>query len=94
MELEKLKAIAAGVLGLSPAEISETADFSEVYGADSLEVFRIVTAIEEEQTQSHARSSSDCAVNIAQHYLAAALGGHLGYDAFPHRLVRRLALVA
>ena len=48
MELEKLKAIAAGILGLSPAEISETADFSEVYGADSLEVFRIVTAIEEE----------------------------------------------
>ena len=48
MELEKLKVIAAGILGLSPAEISETADFSEVYGADSLEVFRIVTAIEEE----------------------------------------------
>ena len=71
MELEKLKAIAAGILGLSPAEISETADFSEVYGADSLEVFRIVTAIEEfeaefpEETARGIRSVRDAAKALA-----------------------------
>ena len=48
MELEKLKVTAARILGLSPEEISENADFSEVYGADSLKIFRFVTAVEEE----------------------------------------------
>ena len=72
MELEKLKTIAAGILGLSPAEISETADFLEVYGADSLEVFRIVTAIEEEfeaefpeETARGIRSVRDAAKALA-----------------------------
>ena len=49
-----------------------TADFSEVYGADSLEVFRIVTAIEEEfeaefpeETARGIRSVRDAAKALA-----------------------------
>ena len=60
MELEKLKAITAAVLGLTPAEISETADFTEVYGADSLEVYRIVTAIEEEFEAEFPEETARC----------------------------------
>ncbi len=47
MELEKLKYIVGEILGLPPEDIPEKADFTEDLGADSMELFRIVTAIEE-----------------------------------------------
>ncbi|KAB0577970.1 acyl carrier protein [Fusobacterium naviforme] len=47
MELEKIREIAAGVLGLQTELIADETDFMEELGADSLELFRIVMEIEE-----------------------------------------------
>ena len=47
MELEKIREIAAGVLGLQSELIADETDFMEELGADSLELFRIVMEIEE-----------------------------------------------
>jgi acyl carrier protein len=47
MELEKLKKIIAEVLGVDPDEISEKTTFLEDLGADSLDVYQMVMAIEE-----------------------------------------------
>jgi len=47
MELEKLKKIIAEVLGVDPDEINEKTTFLEDLGADSLDVYQMVMAIEE-----------------------------------------------
>lgn len=47
MELEKLKKIIAEVLGVDPDEINENTTFLEDLGADSLDVYQMVMAIEE-----------------------------------------------
>lgn len=46
--LAKLKEIAAESLGLSVDEIVENASFKEDLGADSLDLFEVVMAMEEE----------------------------------------------
>lgn len=47
LELEKIKRIAAGVLGLRAEEIPDHASFADELFADSLELFQIVLEIEE-----------------------------------------------
>lgn len=44
--LEELREIAAEVLELDPEELSDTADFVEVFGADSLRAIEILARIE------------------------------------------------
>lgn len=48
MEFEKLKVIIAEVLNVDTEEISFDTTFVEDLGADSLDVFQIITGIEEE----------------------------------------------
>ena len=48
MEFEKLKKIIAEVLNLDPDEITMESTFVDDLGADSLDVFQIVSGIEEE----------------------------------------------
>lgn len=48
MEFEKLKVIIAEVLNVDTEEISLDTTFIEDLGADSLDVFQIITGIEEE----------------------------------------------
>ena len=48
MELEKLKAVIAGVLNVDIDEITTETTFLEDLGADSLDLFQIIMGIEEE----------------------------------------------
>ena len=48
MEFEKLQQIIAEVLNIDPEEITMNTTFVDDLGADSLDVFQIVTAIEDE----------------------------------------------
>lgn len=48
MEFEKLQMIISEVLSLDPEEIRPEMSFVDDLGADSLEVFQIIMAIEEE----------------------------------------------
>ena len=48
MEFEKLKAIIADVLNVDTEEISLETTFVDDLGADSLDVFQIITGIEDE----------------------------------------------
>lgn len=48
MEFEKLKVIISEVLSVDTEEISLDTTFIEDLGADSLDVFQIITGIEEE----------------------------------------------
>lgn len=48
MEFEKLKEIIAEVLSIDPDEISMDTTFIEDLGADSLDVFQIIMALEDE----------------------------------------------
>ena len=48
MEFEKLKAIIADVLNVDTEEISMDTTFVDDLGADSLDVFQIITGIEDE----------------------------------------------
>lgn len=48
MELEKLARMVADVLSVDPREVTMDTTFMEELGADSLDIFQIVAAIEEE----------------------------------------------
>lgn len=48
MEFEKLKEIIADVLGCNPDTITPDTTFVDDLGADSLDIFQIIMAIEEE----------------------------------------------
>ena len=48
MEFEKIKEITAGILNISPESITERSSFYEDLGADSLDLFEILTRVEEE----------------------------------------------
>ena len=48
MELEKLKTIIADVLNVDTAEITEDTTFVDDLGADSLDLFELVMALEDE----------------------------------------------
>lgn len=48
MELEKLSKMIADVLSVDPREVTMDTTFMEDLGADSLDIFQIVSAIEEE----------------------------------------------
>jgi len=48
MEFKKVRDITAEVLGADPKEIALQTSFVDDLGADSLEVFQIITAIEDE----------------------------------------------
>ena len=48
MEFEKLQMIISEVLSLEPEEIRPEMSFVDDLGADSLEIFQIIMAIEEE----------------------------------------------
>ena len=48
MELEKLKAVIAGVLNVDIDEITPETTFLEDLGADSLDLFQIIMGIEEQ----------------------------------------------
>ena len=48
MEYEKLQKIISEVLGIEPEQVSMDAAFIDDLGADSLDVFQIIMAIEEE----------------------------------------------
>ena len=47
MEFEKLQQIIADVLNLDPSQITEDSKFIDDLSADSLDVFEIITSIEE-----------------------------------------------
>ena len=47
MELEKLKAVIAGILNVDVNEITPETTFLEDLGADSLDLFQIIIGIEE-----------------------------------------------
>ena len=47
MELEKLKAVIAGILNVDVNEITPETTFIEDLGADSLDLFQIIMGIEE-----------------------------------------------
>ena len=47
MEYEKIKEITAGILNISPESITERSSFYEDLGADSLDLFQILTLIED-----------------------------------------------
>ena len=47
MELEKLKAVIAGILNVDVNEITPETTFLEDLGADSLDLFQIIMGIEE-----------------------------------------------
>lgn len=46
--LEKVKTIIADQLGLKPSDITLTSNFKEDLGADSLDLFELVMALEDE----------------------------------------------
>ena len=48
MEFEKLQGIIAEVLNIDPEEVTMAATFVDDLGADSLDIFQIIMAIEEE----------------------------------------------
>ncbi len=48
MELEKLKSIIANVLSIEPDKINESSNFISDLNCDSLDLFQIIMAIEEE----------------------------------------------
>ncbi|MGI6106738.1 MAG: acyl carrier protein [Lachnospiraceae bacterium] len=48
MEFEKLRAIIADVMNMDESEIKPETTFREDLGADSLDVFQIITGIEDE----------------------------------------------
>lgn len=47
MELEKIKAIVAEQLGKDESEITENTNFTDDLGADSLDLFQIISEIED-----------------------------------------------
>jgi acyl carrier protein len=47
MEFEKIKEITAGILNIPPESITERSSFYEDLGADSLDLFQILTFIED-----------------------------------------------
>lgn len=47
MEFEKIKEITAGILNILPESITERSSFYEDLGADSLDLFQILTLIED-----------------------------------------------
>lgn len=47
MEFEKLQQIIADVLNMDPSQITEDSKFIDDLSADSLDVFEIITSIEE-----------------------------------------------
>ena len=46
--LEKLKEMIADQLGVSPEEVTETASFKDDLDADSLDLFELVSSLEDE----------------------------------------------
>ena len=48
MELEKLKKVIAEVLNVDPEEITPESTFVDDLGADSLDVYQIIMAVEDE----------------------------------------------
>lgn len=48
MELDKLKSIIANVLSVEPDKINESSNFISDLNCDSLDLFQIIMAIEEE----------------------------------------------
>lgn len=46
--LEKMKKMIAEQLGVSENEVTESADFKEDLGADSLDLFELVSSLEDE----------------------------------------------
>ena len=48
MEFEKLQGIIAEVLNIEPEEVTMAATFVAALGADSLDLFQVITGIEEE----------------------------------------------
>ncbi|MBE6011234.1 acyl carrier protein [Anaeropeptidivorans aminofermentans] len=48
MEFEKIRAIIAEQLGIDESKITEDTSFSDDLGADSLDVFQIISELEDE----------------------------------------------
>ena len=48
MEFDKLREVIAGILSVDPKEITEETTFLEDLGADSLDLFELVTNLEDE----------------------------------------------
>lgn len=64
MELEKLKAIIADVLNIPEDKITPETKFVDDLGADSLDVFQIILAIEEEFDISISDSQAEKIVTV------------------------------
>lgn len=47
MELEKIQEIVAGILNVDPSEVTPDATFTGDLGADSLDLFQIITEAED-----------------------------------------------
>ena len=67
MEFEKIQEIVAQVLNIQPDEITMSSTFIDDLGADSLDIFQIIMAIEEEfgiqipnEAAEHIVSVGDC----------------------------------
>ena len=48
MNLDEIKSIVADILNISPSEVEPDSRFIEDLGADSLDVFQIITEIEDQ----------------------------------------------
>ncbi len=64
MEFEKLKVIIAEVLNVDTEEISLDTTFVDDLGADSLDVFQIITGIEEEFDMEISNDDAETIVTV------------------------------
>lgn len=64
MEFEKLKVIIAEVLNVDTEEISLDTTFVDDLGADSLDVFQIITGIEEEFDMEISNEDAETIVTV------------------------------
>lgn len=65
MEFEKLQQIIAEVLNVEPDEITMDTTFVDDLGADSLDVFQIITGIEEEFDIEIPNEAAESIVTVA-----------------------------
>jgi len=65
MEFEKLQAIIVEVLGVDPESVTMETTFVDDLGADSLDIFQIIMAIEEEFGIEIANEDAENIVTVA-----------------------------
>lgn len=76
--IEELREIVAEVLELEPEEITETADFVDEYGADSLRAIEILARIEKRYRVDIPQSELPTMQNL--HAVYEAVARHAGWE--------------